>query len=67
MIRRSEAAKPIVSFRYRNYESMAIVGRGSAATDFGWLRLTGFIAWMSWLFLRIAQLNGFRHRASVFL
>lgn len=67
MIRRRMAGKPTTAFRYRNYGSMAIVGRGSAVADFGWLRLTGFIAWMGWLFLHIAQLIGFRNRASVFM
>ncbi|MGE0392139.1 MAG: NAD(P)/FAD-dependent oxidoreductase [Vicinamibacterales bacterium] len=66
-IRRRMAGKPTTTFRYRNYGSMAIVGRGSAVADFGWLRLTGFIAWMGWLFLHIAQLIGFRNRASVFM
>lgn len=66
-IRARMAGKPTTTFRYRNYGSMAIVGRGSAVADFGWLRLTGFIAWMGWLFLHIAQLIGFRNRASVFM
>jgi NADH dehydrogenase len=67
MIRRRLAGQATATFRYRNYGSMAIVGRGSAVADFGWLRLTGFIAWMGWLFLHIAQLIGFRNRASVFI
>jgi len=67
MIRRRMAGQPTTTFRYRNYGSMAIVGRGSAVADFGWLRLTGFVAWMGWLFLHIAQLIGFRNRASVFM
>ncbi len=66
-IRRRMAGQPSTTFRYRNYGSMAIVGRGSAVADFGWLRLTGFIAWVGWLFLHIAQLIGFRNRASVFM
>ena len=67
MILRRIAGQPTETFRYRNYGHMAIVGRGSAVADFGWLRLTGFIAWMGWLFLHIAQLIGFRNRASVFV
>ena len=65
MILRRITGQPTETFRYRNYGHMAIVGRGSAVADFGWLRLTGFIAWMGWLFLHIAQLIGFRNRASV--
>ncbi len=61
---RGEGGTP---FRYRDYGSMAIVGRGSAVADFGWLRLTGQLAWFGWLFLHIAQLIGFRNRATVFV
>ncbi|MDO8794644.1 MAG: NAD(P)/FAD-dependent oxidoreductase, partial [Vicinamibacterales bacterium] len=67
MILRRIAGQPTAPFRYRNYGSMAIVGRGSAVADFGWMRLTGFAAWVGWLFLHIAQLIGFRNRASVFV
>ena len=67
MILRRITGQPTETFRYRNYGHMAIVGRGSAVADFGWLWLTGFIAWMGWLFLHIAQLIGFRNRASVFV
>ena len=67
MILRRIAGQPTETFRYRNYGHMAIVGRDSAVADFGWLRLAGFIAWMGWLFLHIAQLIGFRNRASVFV
>lgn len=53
------------AFRYRNYGNMAIVGRGSAVADFGWIRFSGVIAWFQWLFLHIFKLIGFRNRLSV--
>lgn len=66
-IRARMAEQASVPFRYRDYGSMAIVGRGSAVADFGWLRLTGHTAWFGWLFLHIAQLIGFRSRMTVFV
>ena len=59
---RGGATRP---FHYRNYGNMAIVGRGSAVADFGWIRFSGAIAWYQWLFLHIFKLIGFRNRLSV--
>jgi NADH:ubiquinone reductase (H+-translocating) len=61
---RGGATRP---FHYRNYGNMAIVGRGSAIADFGWIRFSGAIAWFQWLFLHIFKLVGFRNRLSVLL
>jgi NADH dehydrogenase len=35
-------------FRYRNYGNLATIGRREAVVDFGWLRLTGRLAWLVW-------------------
>jgi NADH dehydrogenase len=32
------------TFRYRNYGNLATIGRKAAVADFGWLRLSGFLA-----------------------
>ena len=55
------------TFRYRNYGNMATIGRAAAIADFGWLRLSGGIAWVAWLFLHIMKLVGFRNRLGVLL
>ncbi len=54
-------------FRYRNEGTLATIGRHSAIADFGWVRLTGFVAWVIWGIVHIFFLIGFRNRASVFL
>ncbi|MDT8897975.1 NAD(P)/FAD-dependent oxidoreductase [Thermanaerothrix sp. 4228-RoL] len=59
--------EPLQPFRYRNLGSMATIGRNQAvATLFG-LHLTGFIAWVIWLFVHLMQLVGFRNRLVVFI
>ena len=55
------------SFRYRDEGALATIGRHSAIADFGWIRLTGFVAWVLWGIVHILFLIGFRNRASVFL
>ena len=54
-------------FRYRDEGALATIGRHSAIADFGWIRLTGFVAWVIWGIVHIFFLIGFRNRASVFL
>jgi NADH dehydrogenase len=35
--------------------------------DFGRIHISGFIAWLSWLFIHILNLIGFRNRLLVFI
>jgi NADH dehydrogenase len=56
---------PSKPFVYRDLGNMAIVGRGAAVADLGWIRFSGVTAWFSWLFLHIVQLIGFRNRLLV--
>jgi NADH dehydrogenase len=59
---RGETTRP---FRYRDLGSMATIGRNRAVADFGRVRVTGWLAWMPWLFVHIMQLTGFRNRLIV--
>jgi NADH dehydrogenase len=54
-------------FHYRNYGNMATIGRNAAIADFGWLRVSGFPAWLLWLFIHIFWLIGFRNRLLVLI
>ena len=54
-------------FRYRDKGAMATIGRNAAVAELGRLRLTGFLAWISWLFVHLYYLIGFRNRTAVFL
>lgn len=57
--------EPLVPFRYRDYGNMAVIGRGSAVADIGPVKLSGFFAWLMWVFLHIFWLVGFRNRFAV--
>ena len=40
-------SSPSLAFRYRERGSMATIGRARAIADFGWIKLTGFPAWLT--------------------
>jgi NADH dehydrogenase len=61
-IRARLRGQPTSPFVYRDKGSLAIVGRGAAIADLGWLQFSGVLAWLSWLFLHIFELIGFRNR-----
>jgi NADH dehydrogenase len=52
-------------FVYRDWGTMATIGRASAVGDFRRLRVTGFVAWLLWGLVHIAYLIGFRNRLVV--
>jgi NADH dehydrogenase len=59
---KGEAPAP---FRYHDYGTMAVIGRGSAVADIGLVKASGFLAWLFWLSLHIFWLVGFRNRVAV--
>jgi NADH dehydrogenase len=61
-VRRAIEGRPLEPFRYKDYGIMATIGRGSAVGDIFGLKISGFFAWLFWIFLHIFWLIGFRNR-----
>ncbi len=55
------------AFRYRDFGSLATIGRSRAVAQFGRLRLSGFVAWVLWTVAHVYFLIGFRNRFVVAL
>ena len=64
---RIEGRAPPAPFRYRHAGSLATIGRKAAVADFGWLRLSGTLAWWVWGAVHILFLSGMRNRVVVAL
>jgi NADH:quinone reductase (non-electrogenic) len=62
----SIAGRPRTPFRYRDKGMMATIGKHRAIAQTGRFRLTGYLAWLAWLFIHILYLIGFRNRLVVF-
>lgn len=60
---RGEQSPP--PFVYRNYGTMATIGRGMAIADFGKFSCAGFLAWCLWGAIHLMPLVGFRNRLVV--
>jgi len=55
------------AFHYWDKGSLATIGRAAAVAEFGRIHISGFIAWLAWLFVHILFLIGFRNRLLVFI
>jgi NADH dehydrogenase len=53
-------------FRYHDKGNLATIGRGRAVADIKPLRLSGFVAWITWVFVHLWYLEGFENRVLVF-
>jgi len=57
----------VEKFKYFDKGSMATVGRNRAVVDMGNLHLKGFIAWLTWMFVHLVSIFGFRNRMVTFV
>ena len=55
------------SFVHTNKGNLATIGRARAVADLPRIRLSGFLAWIIWLFIHLWYLIGFQNRLLVFL
>jgi NADH dehydrogenase len=53
---------PTKPFRYHDLGSAAYLSRGRAVVSVRNVHLSGFLAWIVWLFIHIGFLTGFRNR-----
>ena len=67
LIRARLSGKPLPKFRYRDLGNLATIGRSAAVADFGRVRLSGFVAWVLWLFIHLMNIVNYRNRVLVFL
>ena len=59
--------QPRRDFHYFDKGSLATIGRAAAVAQFGKLELSGYFAWLAWLFIHILFLIGFRNRLLVMI
>jgi NADH:quinone reductase (non-electrogenic) len=60
-------SRPTQPFRYRDKGNLATIGRGAAVADIKGFRLSGHIAWITWLVVHLWYLVGFQNRLLVLI
>jgi NADH:ubiquinone reductase (H+-translocating) len=55
------------AFEYNDAGSLSVIGRHSAVADFGKIKMSGFFAWLIWVFVHIYYLIEFDNKLVVFI
>jgi len=58
---------PRKDFHYVDKGSLATIGRAAAVAQIGTIHISGYFAWLAWLFVHIFFLIGFRNRLIVLI
>jgi NADH:ubiquinone reductase (H+-translocating) len=66
-IERDLRGEPRQNFHYFDKGNLATIGRSAAIAQFGKIHISGLLAWLSWLFVHIFFLIGFRNRIIVLI
>jgi NADH:quinone reductase (non-electrogenic) len=59
--------EPRKNFHYRDKGTLATIGRAAAVAQIGKAHISGYFAWLAWLFIHIFFLIGFRNRLLVLI
>jgi len=43
----------LIPFRYFDRGNLAVIGRNAAVVDLGFIKFSGFLAWLAWVFVHI--------------
>jgi len=64
---RLEGRPPGPRFHYLNKGNLATIGRNKAVADFSVIHISGFFAWLTWVFVHLMYLVEFENRMLVFV
>jgi NADH dehydrogenase len=67
VVRARVAGRETAPFHYRDKGNLATIGRAAAVADIKGLRLSGLLAWVTWLLVHLWYLVGFQNRILVFI
>jgi NADH dehydrogenase len=67
LVRNRLNSRETSTFHYRDKGSLAVLGRNKAVADFGRFQLSGFFAWLVWVFVHIGYLIEFDNKLKVLL
>lgn len=57
----------LIPFRYFDRGSLAVIGRNAAVVDLGFIKFSGLLAWLAWVFVHIYYLIEFDNKLVVLI
>jgi NADH dehydrogenase len=67
ILRKVKGQQELPPFHYFDKGTLAVIGRAAAVADVFGARLSGFIAWLVWVFIHLMYLVTFQSRVLVFI
>ncbi|MFZ3215781.1 MAG: NAD(P)/FAD-dependent oxidoreductase [Candidatus Acidiferrales bacterium] len=67
LIRARLRGKSLPPFHYFDKGNLATIGRGAAVADLNWIQISGWPAWLLWIFIHLLYIVQFQNRLLVFL
>jgi NADH dehydrogenase len=62
-----EQNHPLADYEYKDLGSMATVGRNKAVVDLKRFKLTGYFAWLMWMFLHLMLILSVKNKLIIFI
>jgi NADH:ubiquinone reductase (H+-translocating) len=67
LISKRIVGESLPAFEYNDAGSLSVIGRNSAVADFGKVKMSGFLAWLIWIFVHIYYLIDFDNKLVVLI
>ena len=67
LIQKRLKAQTLPPFHYKDYGSLAVIGRNKAVVDLNFTRFSGFFAWLAWIFVHVLFLIEFDNKLIVLI
>lgn len=67
LIQASLRGAELSAFHYSDAGNLAVIGKNAAVVNLGWLKLSGFPAWLIWIFVHIYYLIEFDNKLLVMI
>lgn len=66
-LKRQMKNQAMIPYTYFNKGSMATIGRNLAVVELPFMRFSGFLAWLTWMFVHLMAIVGVKNRVLVFI
>lgn len=65
--KRIQLNKKTKEYEYKDLGSMATIGRNKAVVDFQFVKITGFVGWLIWMFLHLMLILSVKNKLVIFI